>query len=59
MVRAIEKNMKDIFRKVQYNKIDHPQYTKQLMKLYEKVSPNHIMFLLEYFDVVSFCNGSL
>ncbi|GAB1863840.1 Condensin complex subunit 3 [Camponotus japonicus] len=36
MVSSIKKEMKTIFCKVQYNKIDHPQYIKRLTKLYER-----------------------
>ncbi|EFN66582.1 Condensin complex subunit 3 [Camponotus floridanus] len=37
MVSSIKKEMKTIFCKVQYNKIDHPQYIKRLTKLYERI----------------------
>ncbi|XP_029671804.1 condensin complex subunit 3 [Formica exsecta] len=40
MVSAIEKEMKNIFCKAQYNKIDHPQYMKKMKKLYERTDLN-------------------
>lgn len=35
---SIKKEMKTIFCKVQYNKIDHPEYAKRLTKLYERTN---------------------
>jgi len=43
MAQAIEKSMKEIFHKAQFNKTDHPQYIKKLMKLYEKVNSSYIV----------------
>ncbi|KYM96379.1 PREDICTED: condensin complex subunit 3-like [Cyphomyrmex costatus] len=36
MASAIKENMKSIFYKVQFKKTNHPQYMKELTKLYEK-----------------------
>jgi len=43
MAQAIEKSMKEIFHKTQFNKTDHPQYLKKLIKLYEKVNYSYIV----------------
>lgn len=51
---SIKKEMKTIFCKVQYNKIDHPEYAKRLTKLYERVSLSQVMFLFEYFNFAPF-----
>ncbi|KAL6264149.1 hypothetical protein P5V15_004228 [Pogonomyrmex californicus] len=40
MAPAIKDNMKGIFRKVQFNKTAHPEYTKKLTKLYERTDLN-------------------
>lgn len=44
MAQTVEKHMQTIFKKVQYNKTDHPSWIKKLTKLYERVSC--FMFLL-------------
>jgi len=43
MAQAIEKSMKEIFHKIQFNKTDHPPCIKKLMKLYEKVNFTYIV----------------
>lgn len=44
MTSPIEKEMKNIFKSVQFNKTDHPQYLKKLTKLYEKVSTRRTLY---------------